>query len=202
MTPQNILDFWFGGKPDAEYQFWFGKDDDPDYGQYRSVWFQPDSAFISEVKDRFTDIHTRAAAGELDNWQKTPEGALALIILLDQMSNLIYRYEPAGFASDAKAIQITKKALENNFDKEFPEQFRWFFYLPLEHSENLIDQYTAVGLFTMLTDNETNASGLDYAKRHLRVIQRFGRFPNRNKGLGRKSTSEEEEFLAGPEAPF
>lgn len=202
MTPQNILDFWFGGKPDEEYQFWFGNEDDPDYGQFRSIWFQPDEAFIREVKERFTDIHTRAAAGELDDWQETPEGTLALIILLDQMSNLIYRFEPGGFASDAKAVEITKKALERSFDKEFPEQLRWFFYLPIEHSENLIDQYTAVGLFSMLSPNETNASGLDYAKRHLRVIQRFGRFPNRNKALGRKSTPEEEEFLASPAAPF
>ena len=189
-TPPDILEFWFGDKADA------------DYGEYRKIWFQPDEAFIAEVKERFTDVHTRAAEGELDDWQETPEGALALIILLDQMSNLIYRFEPGGFASDAKAVEITKKALMRSFDKEFPDQFRWFFYLPLEHSENLIDQYTAVGLFSMLTPGEANDPGVEYAIRHLRVIQRFGRFPNRNEALGRKSTPEEEEFLAGPDAPF
>ena len=202
ITPQDILDFWFGGEPDEEYKFWFGKEGDSDYGQYRDVWFNPDEAFIAEVKERFTDIHTRAAAGELDDWQETPEGALALILLLDQMSNLIYRFEPGGFASDDKAVAITKQAIERGYDQKFPELHRWFFYLPLEHSENLDDQHAAVTLFSALTKNEVNKVGLDFAERHLRVIERFGRFPNRNEALGRDSTPEEIEFLAGPDAPF
>lgn len=189
-TPDDIIDFWFLPQTDSGY------------GKYRDIWFRPDDAFIAEVKERFSDVFHRAAAGELDHWQETPEGALALILLLDQFSNLIYRGEAGGFASDEAARAIAKTALKRGYDQLFPEQIRWFFYLPLEHSEDLIDQYTTVGLFAMLTPNETNATGLDYAKRHLRVIQRFGRFPNRNEALGRKSTPEEEEFLAGPDAPF
>ena len=189
-TPHDILEFWFGDKTN------------PTYGEYRNVWFQPDDAFIAEVKERFSDIYKRAANGELDDWQQTPEGSLALVLLLDQFSNLIHRGEAGGFASDAAARKVTKHAIERGFDQQFPDLHRWFFYLPLEHSENLDDQHAAVKLFSALTKDEVNMVGLDYAERHLRVIERFGRFPNRNAALGRKSTSEEEEFLAGPDAPF
>ena len=189
-TPQDVLDFWFG------------RATDPDYGQYRQIWFQPDEDFITQARERFSEAYRRAAAGELDSWQQTPEGSLALVLLLDQFSNLIHRGEAGAFASDEAAREATKRAIERGFDQEFPELHRWFFYLPLEHSENLDDQRASVQLFRALTPNELNAIGLDYAERHLRVIERFGRFPNRNAALGRQSTAEEEEFLAGPDAPF
>lgn len=189
-TPNDILKFWFGDKSN------------PTYGEYRNVWFQPDDAFIAEVKERFSDTYQRAANGELDDWQQTPEGSLALVLLLDQFSNLIHRGEAGAFASDAAARKATKHAIERGYDQQFPDLHRWFFYLPLEHSENLDDQRAAVALFSALTKDEVNMVGLDYAERHLRVIERFGRFPNRNAALGRKSTFEEEEFLAGPDAPF
>ena len=124
------------------------------------------------------------------------------MLLLDQFSNLIHRGGPGAFASDEAARAVTKRAIERGFDQEFPELFRWFFYLPLEHSEDLEDQRASVALFEALTPNEQNAVGLDYAKRHLRVVERFGRFPNRNEALGRESTPEELEFLASPAAPF
>ena len=189
-TPRDVLDFWFG------------RETDPDYGQYRAVWFQPDEAFIAQTREQFSDVFRRADSGELDEWKETPEGALALVLLLDQFSNLIHRGGAGAFASDEAARKATRYALERGFDKEFPEQHRWFFYLPLEHSEDLQDQRDAVELFRSLTPNELNAIGVDYAERHLRVIERFGRFPNRNAALGRQSTPEEEEFLAGPDAPF
>jgi uncharacterized protein (DUF924 family) len=189
-TPRDILDFWFG------------READPDYGQYRAVWFQPDETFIAQTRQRFSETYQHAADGELDNWQQTPEGALALVLLLDQFSNLIHRGKAGAFASDEAARQVTKWAIERGFDQEFPELHRWFFYLPLEHSENLNDQRASVQLFRALTPNDLNAIGLNYAERHLHVIERFGRFPNRNAALGRPSTPEEEEFLAGPDAPF
>jgi uncharacterized protein (DUF924 family) len=189
-TPRDILDFWFGQPSDAEY------------GQFRAVWFHPDEIFIAQARERFASTYERAANGDLNDWQQTPEGSLALVLLLDQFSNLMHRGEAGAFASDEAARKATKLALERGFDQKFPEQFRWFFYLPLEHSENLDDQRAAVERFRALTPNETNLSGLDYAERHLRVIERFGRFPNRNAALGRPSTPEEEEFLAGPDAPF
>lgn len=189
-TPQDVLDFWFG------------RATDPGYGQYRQIWFQPDEDFITQAREQFSNAYQRTAAGELESWQETPEGSLALVLLLDQFSNLIHRGESGAFASDEAAREATKRAIERGFDGEFPELHRWFFYLPLEHSENLEDQHASVQLFAALTPSELNAIGLDYAKRHLRVIERFGRFPNRNAALGRESTSEEEEFLAGPDAPF
>jgi uncharacterized protein (DUF924 family) len=189
-SPADVLDFWFGHEAD------------PDYGQYRPVWFQPDEAFLAQAREGFSETYQRAAVGELDGWQQTPEGALALVLLLDQFSNLIHRGEAGAFASDEAAREATKRAIEQGFDQEFPELHRWFFYLPLEHSENLEDQRASVQLFGALTPNELNAIGLNYAERHLRVIERFGRFPNRNEALGRPSTPEEEEFLAGPDAPF
>jgi uncharacterized protein (DUF924 family) len=190
-------------RPDEEIlEFWFGAPDDENYGQYRAVWFQPDEAFVNQARERFADDYERAKNGDLDDWQETPRGALALILLLDQFSFLFYPNTARAFEADEAARRATKLALERGFDQEFPEVFRWFFYLPLEHSENLEDQHRAVELFRALPQNETNATGLEYAIRHLRVIERFGRFPNRNAALGRKSTPEEEEFLAGPDAPF
>jgi uncharacterized protein (DUF924 family) len=189
-TAQDVLEFWFGPRDDAAY------------GQYRFVWFQPDEAFIAKARDLFSETFQKASGGELDSWQETPEGALALVLLLDQFSNLIHRGEPGAFASDEAAREATKLALQRGYDQEFPELHRWFFYLPLEHSENLDDQRAAVRLFRALPPNDLNAIGVDYAERHLRVIERFGRFPNRNAALGRESTAEEEEFLAGPDAPF
>ncbi len=97
---------------------------------------------------------------------------------------------------------MTYQALEDSFDQQFSEIQRWFFYLPLEHSENLDDQNRAVALFSALTPDKTNLVGLDFAERHRRVIERFGRFPNRNAALGRENTPEETEFLVGPDAPF
>lgn len=183
-------------------EFWFGASESETYGQFRATWFQPDEAFVQEARERFADVYERAQNGELDDWQETPRGALALVLLLDQFSHLLYRDTARAFEADEAARRVTKLALEGGFDQEFPDIFRWFFYLPLEHSENLEDQRRAVELFRALPQNEINATGLDYAERHLRVIERFGRFPNRNAALGRKSTPEEEEFLAGPDAPF
>jgi uncharacterized protein (DUF924 family) len=187
---------------DAVLEFWFGVPESEIYGQFRAIWFNPDEAFINEARERFTEVYEQAKNGELDAWQENPRGALALILLLDQFSNLINRDGAGAFEADEAARRVTNLALERGYDQEFPDIFRWFFYLPLEHSENLEDQQRAVALFRALPQNAINASGLDYAERHLRVIERFGRFPNRNAALGRKSTREEEEFLVGPDAPF
>ncbi len=182
--------------------FWFGTPGEEEYGKYRDVWFNPTEGFISEARQRFAEDFERAKKGELDSWHKTPRGALALILLLDQFSNLLHRGAAGAFETDEAARLVTKRALESNFDQEFPDIFRWFFYLPLEHSENLEDQQRAVELFRALPQNQTNATGLDFAERHMRVIERFGRFPNRNAALGRENTPDETIFLAGPNAPF
>src|SRR5690606_30131365 len=105
LTPHDVLDFWL--LPAS----------DPDPGSYCQVWFQPDEAFIAATRERFADLYQRAADGELDDWQQSPEGALALVLLLDQFSNLIHRGTAGGFASDEAARQATKSAIERGFDQ-------------------------------------------------------------------------------------
>ena len=187
-TPAEILRFWFDT-------------DDTETASYRHIWFQPDANF-RQAAQRFEADYERAARGELGDWQQNSAGALALILLLDQFPNLLFPKSARAFESDELAREVTYQALKNGFDQQFPDIYRWFFYLPLEHSENLDDQRRAVELFGALAPNKINAEGLDFAKRHQRVIERFGRFPNRNQALERQSTPAEKEFLAGPDAPF
>ncbi len=189
-------------QPQEIVEFWFGKPEDESYGQPRQVWFEADPAVEREVRRRFHQDFEAAVAGQLSAWEETPEGALALILLLDQCSNILFRADAGAFATDALAREVARRAIEKGFDQRFPSVVRWFFYLPFEHSEDRADQAWSVELFSRLEPTEDNLSTLDYAVRHQRVIERFGRFPNRNAALGRESTPEEIEFLAGPEAPF
>ena len=136
--PQEILDFWFG------------KPEDGNYGQPRQICFQPDQTFNEEVRRRFSQDFEAAAAGQLADWQETPEGTLALILLLDQVSNILYRGEAGAFASDALAREVANKSIESGFDQQFPSVHRWFFYLPMQHSEDAADQARSVELFGQL----------------------------------------------------
>lgn len=189
-------------QPEEILGFWFGRPGEEGYGQYRKEWFGPAPEFNEGFRQRFAGDFEKAAAGKLSEWESTPEGTLALVLLLDQGSSMLYRGEGKAFASDALARRIAGEAIDKGFDRRFPDFHRWFFYLPFEHSEDLEDQERAVALFSGLEPNETNAMGVEYAVRHKRVIERFGRFPNRNAALGRESTPEELEFLAGPDAPY
>ena len=189
-------------RPEEILEFWFGRPGDEGYGKPRQEWFGVAEAFDDEVRRRFAEDFERAADGGLTEWEETPEGSLALILLLDQCSSILYRGSTRAFATDERGRQVARKAIERGFDKRFPDVHRWFFYLPFEHGENLADQERSVELFSSLEPTDANKFALDYAVRHKRVIDRFGRFPNRNAGLGRESTPEELEFLAGPDAPF
>jgi uncharacterized protein (DUF924 family) len=182
--------------------FWFGKPDEPNYGRSRKEWFVKDRVFDEEVRSRFLETYQKAASGELDSWQEYPLSCLALIIALDQFPRNMFRNTPQAFASDDRALQVAKYAVDRNFDKELLPVQRWFIYCPFEHSENLQDQQKSVELFTTLKDNPDSESAIDYAYRHLKVIERFGRFPHRNKILARQNTPEEEEFLKQPGSSF
>lgn len=163
-------------------------------------WFLSDPSFDRIVVSKFSGLYEDAALGLYDEWMGTPEGSLALCILLDQFPRNMFRGTPRAFATDKKALGIANRALDRGFDKALPPRDRRFLYLPFEHSENLDDQKKSVALFeTMRGDDET---GYDYAVRHLAVIERFGRFPHRNKILGRVSTSAEEDYLAQPGSGF
>ncbi|MGD2183433.1 DUF924 family protein [Lusitaniella coriacea] len=186
----------------AILDFWFGKPGEGDYGKPRSVWFVKNAAFDEEIRSRFLDAYERAATGEFSEWKETPLGSLALILLLDQFPRNLFRNHPKAFATDAYARSVTVDAITQNFDQTLLPVQRWFIYLPLEHSENLEDQNRCVELFSQLKDDPHSASTIDYARRHRDVIQRFGRFPHRNKILGRKSTPQEEEFLQQPGSSF
>jgi uncharacterized protein (DUF924 family) len=183
-------------------EFWFGKSDQTDYGKSRKVWFIKDTKFDEEVRSRFLDTYQQAVSGRLDSWQESPLSCLALIILLDQFPRNMFRDQPQAFATDEQALKFAQYAVERNFDQQLLPIQRWFIYLPFEHSENLEDQQKAVALFSTLKDDPDSKSSIDYADRHLEIIERFGRFPHRNKILDRKNTPEEEEFLKQPGASF
>lgn len=190
VTSQEILEFWFGEPGEA------------DYGKPRKVWFIKNPNFDQEVRSRFLPIYQQAGAGELDDWKNSPQSCLALIILLDQFPRNLFRGQPQAFATDSQAVAYAKHAVANGFDQELLPIQRQFIYLPFEHSENLADQHQCIKLFSTLKAYPECLSGVDYAHRHFKVIERFGRFPHRNEILGRETTPEEAEFLKQPGSSF
>jgi uncharacterized protein (DUF924 family) len=195
---ERILEFWFGTFPVAgpvppeRLRFWFGGEAQTD----------------RQISDLFRDDVRLAMSGEYDQWAQTPKGTLALIILLDQFPRNMYRHTPAAYASDAKAVALCLAGLTKGQDRDLSVLERAFFYLPLEHTENLELQERSVRVFSHLSVDcpedlrEHCRVFLDYAVRHRDIIARFGRFPHRNKTLGRSSTPEEEDFLKEPGSSF
>ena len=155
-------------------------------------WFEKDAAFDDDIRRRFLALHEAAATGKLTTWEGSAEGALALLILLDQFPRNMFRGQACAFATDALARAIASRAILNGFDGAFPDM-RGFFYLPFEHSEDLADQERGLTLYKAAGD----ADGLKWAGVHANIIRRFGRFPHRNAALGRVSTPEEQAFLDG-----
>ena len=182
--------------------FWFGKPEDSGYGKPRKFWFIKDEELDQIIKSRFTEIHQQAAMGNLDSWREQPLSCLALIIVLDQFSRNMFRGLPQAFATDAQALNYSQYAIAKIFDSQLLPVQRWFIYLPFEHSEDLADQEKSVQLCTTLTDEDDSQSYIDYAYKHFEVIKKFGRFPHRNKILGRENTPEEIEFLKQPGSSF
>lgn len=171
--------------------FWFGEPSSSSYTQSKDFWFQSTPELDQQIKKQFEPLYQKAVKGELDGLAQTPEGSLALVILLDQFPRNMYRGTPQAFVADEKALKITKEALEKKFDRNLLPTQRMFLYLPLEHSENMEDQEQSVKLFETLG----NELALKYAIEHRDVIAQFGRFPHRNAILGRENTLEEIKFL-------
>jgi uncharacterized protein (DUF924 family) len=184
-TIQRVLDFWFGPNRAEVLEF-------------QEHWFKSTPEFDAQIADGFAEDYERASAGSLDDLAETPEGALALIILLDQFPRNLFRGTAKAFEADEKARAVARRALDAGHDERLRPQARMFLYLPFEHSEDLADQDLAVVLFEKLE----NADWLDYAIRHRDIVKRFGRFPHRNEALGRASTPEETEFLKEPSSSF
>jgi uncharacterized protein (DUF924 family) len=153
-------------------------------------WFEKDAALDDDIRRRFLSLHETAAAGKLTEWEQSAEGALALLILLDQFPRNMFRGQTRAFATDPLARAVAGRAILNGFDGAFPDM-RTFFYLPFEHSEDLADQERSVALQKAAGD----ADGRKWAEIHADVIRRFGRFPHRNAVLGRVSTPKEQAFL-------
>lgn len=169
--PNDIIGFWRNAGPDR--------------------WFKKVHAFDEAIRLKFEPVHHRAARGEYDAWAKTPEGALALLILLDQFPRNLYRGSAHAFATDPKARAIARAAVEAGFDREVDPLLRNFFYLPFEHSEDIADQDFGLALCAEANDEDS----LKWAGLHREIIARFGRFPHRNAALGRMTTPEEQAFL-------
>lgn len=172
MSPAEVVDFW----RDAGYAKWFTNDD----------------VFDAEFRRRFEATHLSAAARQYDAWMESAEGALALLVLLDQFPRNCFRGSAHSYATDGLARRYARFAIGAGFDLQVETALRTFFYLPFEHSETMADQDYAMELFGRIGDAEL----MKYAKLHRDLIERFGRFPHRNAALGRESTQEEIDYLA------
>jgi uncharacterized protein (DUF924 family) len=172
-SAEAVLAFWRGAGPDK--------------------WFNKDSAFDDEIRGRFLETYEAAVRGELAAWEETREGALALVIVLDQFPRNIFRGSARAFAADPLALAAAERAIERGFSIATPVQERAFFYLPFEHSEQPADQERCCALFRATGD----ADLVKWAELHADIIRRFGRFPHRNAVLGRMTTAVEQAFLDG-----
>ena len=171
ITPSGILAFW------------------REAGRER--WYKRNDAFDAEVRRRYLTLWQKATAGELASWEDSDDGALALVIVLDQFPRNMFRDTPQAFASDALARDVARRAIARGVDVRIDPLLLEFLYMPFMHSEHLPDQQHCVALF----DSTDNVENQKYARVHADIIQRFGRFPHRNRLLGRDTTTEEQAFL-------
>jgi uncharacterized protein (DUF924 family) len=173
------------------------------HGTNRPEWFRKDDAFDAQVRERFGALLERGLRGELSAWAATPLGALAQVVLLDQLPRNAWRGTPRAFAGDMRALAAAQAMVAAGQDQALLPVQRAFVYLPFEHAESLPLQDEALRRFRRLAAQAPEMTeGLDYAERHRVIIERFGRFPHRNAILGRPSTAEELEFLKQPGSGF
>ncbi|NVJ65311.1 MAG: DUF924 domain-containing protein [Gammaproteobacteria bacterium] len=160
-------------------------------------WWVKDPKFDQALRERFLTLHSQAMAGELAHWRQSPQGRLAEIIVLDQFSRNMFRDSPAAFASDPLALCLSQTAIATGDDLKLSSIERQFLYMPFMHSESKLIHAQAEKLFKQLPEH-----GYDFELKHKVIIDRFGRYPHRNKILGRESTPEELEFLQQPNSSF
>ncbi|HXQ17779.1 MAG TPA: DUF924 family protein [Caulobacteraceae bacterium] len=173
--PADIVDFWRAAGPPR--------------------WFKKDDAFDAAIRLKFEPTHHAAARGEYDRWIESADGALALLLLLDQFPRNLYRGSGHAFATDSKARRFAADAIEREHHRSVAGDFRQFFYLPFEHSEDLADQAQSVALCELEKAETGDGEPLKWALIHQDIIARFGRFPHRNHALGRITTPQEQAFL-------
>jgi len=198
LSPQKILDFWLGPLPDASF---FPT-------EKVKTWWKTDEKLDQEIRNEFAQDIQSAMEGKLDHWLDESRSCLALIILLDQFSRNMYRGTPQAFAQDEKARSACRFALEKGYDNKIYDVEKWLLYMPLMHSEDREDQKKSLECFKHLVENclpalqMAVAGSYDYAVRHTKIVEKFGRYPHRNKILGRTSTPDEIEFLKQPHSSF
>lgn len=190
------------GRAEALLDFWFGDTSDPDKLERRhKLWFSSTKAQDRELRERFAALHEQAVRGELHAWMAEPRTALALVLLLDQLSRNLYRGTARAFANDAQALALAKESIERAYDRSLGVLERVFLYMPFEHSESLDDQHSSLELFGALMRAAPEPlenylkSAYEHAVLHCEIVERFGRFPHRNELLGRQSTASEKQYL-------
>ena len=180
-------------RADEVLRFWFGEG--AERGKAHKRWFEKNAAFDAEIRAGFLPLYEELSGNQ--EWLSQPGECLARIVVLDQFPRNMFRGSPRAFAADPLALAAAKHAVAMGFDRDLRDVEKQFVYLPFEHSESLADQERACELMRPLGE------GLyDWALRHKRIVERFGRFPHRNPILGRKSTPEEIEFLKQPGSGF
>jgi len=175
----DVLSFWFEEIPS-------------------SAWWSVDPEFDKQISQRFGELLMQAAAGELHAWRATFEGRLAEIIILDQFSRNVYRNTPKAFSQDGQALVLCQEAIAQGALEQLAETERGFLIMPMMHSESLAIHKFALPLFEKYTSSNTH----EFELKHMRIIEKFGRYPHRNDILNRKSTLEELEFLKTPGSRF
>lgn len=177
MDYQNIIDFWFNE-------------------QTKALWFKSTSDFDASLKEKYLAVYTDAKSLKLKDWQTAPLGALALVIILDQFPLNMFRGQPQSFETETLSREIAEQAVKQGFDAELATEQKAFLYMPYMHSENLADQEQSLILF--------NQEGLEnnyrFAQHHYEIVKQFGRFPHRNKILGRENTEAEIEYFDSDKA--
>ena len=204
-TIDNVLEFWFG--PDASSTPATGIAD-----KQSSLWWSKNPSIDQEITHRFATTTGAAVKGELDHWAASPRGLLALIILTDQFPRNMYRDTPEAFSCDPVALSFARQCVASAAAQQLRPIERVFAYLPFEHSEEFTDQQESVALYQALLESLADSAtpeelelfnnSCDFARRHQEIIERFGRFPHRNRILGRHSTDEEVAFLKQPGSSF
>lgn len=187
----------------AILDFWFLPADAAGHGASRAVWFKKDPVFDTQIRKRFGALIGQALAGGLQQWDRTAQGALARILLLDQFTRNTLRDTPQAFCGDALALASAQRMVATGTDRLLLPMQRYFVYMPFMHAEDLALQQRSLVLFHQLhAETGEFAGALDYAVRHHDIVARFGRFPHRNQLLERASTAEELAFLALPGSGF
>lgn len=189
---EEVLDFWFADalrEPEA-------------VERRQRIWYAGGAPFDRECTERFSATHAAAASGELDQWKGSPRGRLALILLLDQFSRNIHRGTAKAYQNDKRALDACREGIERGHDRQLSPIERTFFYMPMEHAEDEELQALSVLQFETLADEapeelrELALANVEYARQHRDIVEKFGRFPHRNAVLGRKSTADEDAYLA------